>query len=96
MNQLKSIKKIHIAGKNYFITILKLGENLDIIREYYTAYVYLDNPKLEDLTNCTYHNDNVYGIDTAHSFNFYMTSEQKEKDAIKQITELIKSSFKTK
>jgi hypothetical protein len=96
MNQLKTIKKIHIDGINYFITILKLGEDSNIIGDYYVAYVYLDNPHLEDLTNCTYHNDNVYGIDTAHLVNLDMNLEQREKDAIKQITKLINSSFKKK
>jgi len=92
-NQLDTIKKIIVNNKEYFITLIKLGVSQDkfnITGEWICAYVYLDNPiDSSDWSDWTYHEGNVYGVDTAHSHNWNMTLDKKRLDAIKQITELL-------
>lgn len=81
-----------IEGKNYDITLIKVISliKLSYIDDYILAYVYLDKNVKRELSCCTYHHGNIYGIDTAHYYNTKMTLEQKESDAVRQITELIK------
>jgi len=90
------IKKIKVRGKNFLIVFLinQTPTLANKMLEWYCAYVYLDNPKLENLDNCTLHNVNTYGVDTIHYFNDGQTLAEKKKDAERQIKELIKSSFK--
>lgn len=90
------IKKIKVNKKEYLITILRLGGRIRQEGYWYTAYVYLNNPNLkeQDLHHCTFHVKNTYGVDTDHYYNEEMTLEEKFKDAMFQIKELIKSSQK--
>lgn len=88
-NQLDDIKKINVNGKDYYITILKLGSKE--FNFWYTAYVYLDKANVKNLENETYQYENIYGIDTAHSWNNNQSMKEKLEDAIRQITGLIKS-----
>lgn len=86
----KNIEKIKINKQDYYITIIEIECS---IGNYYTAYVYLDNANFDDdlLSNCTFHQDNIYGVDTMHYYNQVMKIEEKYDDAIRQIKELIKS-----
>ncbi len=87
---MKRIETIKVNNKNYDIFLMPVGIDKD---RWVCAYVKLKPIKeiAEDyLDNCTYHEEDVYGIDTAHSHNFNMSYEEKEEDAIKQITGLIK------
>ena len=89
---LYDIKQIRVNKRDYLITILKLGE-------YYTAYVYLDGSRKyeeEFLNYPTYRNGDVVGIDTNHSFNMEMSIQEKYKDAIRQIKNMIKAYQKIK
>ena len=95
-NQLDTIKKIIVNNKEYFITLIRLGvpkDKFNITGELICAYVYLDNPiDNSDWSDWTYHEGNVYGVDTAHWHNNEMTLDEKREDAIKQITELIEKT----
>lgn len=80
------VKEIEVEGKSYDVMIVWRGSH-------YCAYVTLKDKEIKDymdLGNCTYQNDNVFGVDTAHYYNFEMTAEQKKEDAIEQIKDLIK------
>jgi len=81
---------IQCEGKD--VTILKIVRGND---KWYCAYVRIDNlDKSIDYT-CTdpyptYHKGNVLGVDTDHGWNQDQTLEEKKKDAINQIEQIIK------
>ena len=64
-------------------------------RPWYCAYVLLGKLKKGvesyDLGNCTYHDGNVFGVDTNHMHNWNQSKEEKHADSIRQIKEVIKS-----
>lgn len=94
---MERIKRITIDNKEYDIALCPLGleHKNHNIQAWICAYVILPKWKSEEspescLSYCTYYNDGVYGIDTNHLHNNGMSLEEKQKDAIMQITELIK------
>lgn len=94
---MERIKRIIINKKKYDVALCPLGlENKEYkLSAWVCAYVILPKWKGKEspemcLRYCTYYNDGVYGIDTNHAHNVGMTLEEKEKDAIMQITQLIK------
>lgn len=96
---MKMMERIQIDKKNYDIGLTingsHLPKNLSISDEprWICAYVILKrtNKDYTEFANCTYREDNVYGVDTAHSYNDKMTLEEKRQDAIKQIRKVIKA-----
>lgn len=82
---LLTIEKI----EGYDVTFVKIEASYNT---WITAYVRFDNPlNREDYEYPveTYHEGNVYGIDTAHLRNDKMTIEEKIIDAKVQIAEMI-------
>lgn len=88
-----NISKIIIDGKVYYITLKEIGHD-GVPGKWICAYVDLKGVKKNDLDNQTYHTGDTYGVDTAHTWNDNMSLEEKKKDAIRQIKELIKSALK--
>jgi len=89
--------RLKINKKNYDVALCPLGlEKPDYnLKAWICAYVILPKWKGKEspescLNNCTYYNKGVYGIDTNHAHNMEMNLEEKQKDAIRQITGLIK------
>jgi len=71
------------------VTFLKIKSEYN---EWITAYVRFDEPTGRHdygYPTETYHEDEVYGIDTAHLHNDRMTLQEKVEDARRQILEII-------
>lgn len=81
------MKRIVVNGKKYDISF-KNVEN-----KWWCAYVILKGKKIKNYTvlgNCTYREEDVYGVDTAHAYNSKMTFDEKKEDAERQIRNVIK------
>jgi hypothetical protein len=97
MTEFLKIKRIKVGKKYYDITLIKHSFSNDQNETWICAYVYLPiaNKNVGTLSSETYRHNNVVGIDTIHSYNFGMSFDEKEKDAIKQIVNIIKLYNKT-
>jgi hypothetical protein len=92
-----TIKKIEIEGKEYLIFLVNIDRLSPQFPAYINAYTYIEGiEKIDDefLDYPTYKDTNIIGVDTAHSFNESMTLDEKREDAIRQITDCIKSYLK--
>ena len=95
LKEIKINKDIYVVSFQSLGSLVPLKTNLDKKEvAWVCAYVILKGNKPDcymDLENCTYNNDDVFGVDTNHSHNWNMTFEEKFKDAEEQIKDLIKS-----
>lgn len=88
------IKIIKVDNKLYFVSFVKVNRHM--LPSFYNAYVILKGKKIKSdehlaLANCSFHEKNVFGVDTIHYYNETMDLKEKYKDAERQIKQVIKA-----
>ena len=88
----KVLHKSNLNIKGFDVELVKINHNVDTIGDYYCAYVNLTGSKIlcdRFLNHPTYRKDDTVGVDTAHYRNTKMSIDEKMRDALQQIEEVI-------